>query len=464
MAYITHSVGVCLRYRAPASYHPNTVTTLVCEEFMPQRNCVCGTRLARDNGARLCGACQKRSLSALIAAPKVPRHFWDDPEIVAALADRHIGRVLEAYRLHGFHPKPISQATVASWCDLSQSQLSRIVHGPAVSDLAKLMRWAHALRIPPDLLWFTMPRSVDDAASEEDEVQRRQLLRSAIAGSGVTLSGSVLDQLDQLRRSLDRALAGDPVSEATLDRWEAMPSRYAQSYQSVAPSELLAGVAADFIELQRQMSARQASHHRVTLCRVSGRLAVLAGIFLAAQGDQRNAQAWFRTAGLASKVSDDRQLAGMALVRSGIVSLYHEAPTQALHSISKAKVLLGDAPTPWRARALVVEARSLAKIGKAGEARSLLHAAETAFEAMPSSALRDPALGFTERQFYFTSSNAYTHLGMTAEAEQMQRRAQALYQPNEHLDPALIELDRARCMLHERDPGRPSRAGDPQWP
>ena len=41
---------------------------------------------------------------------------------------------------------------------------------------------------------------------------------------------------------------------------------------------------------------------------------------------------------------------------------------------------------------------------------------------MPASALSDPALGYTERQFYFTVGNAYTHLGMTNEAEAMQTK------------------------------------------
>ncbi|MBF6331861.1 hypothetical protein [Nocardia transvalensis] len=297
-----------------------------------------------------------------------------------------------------------------------------------------------------------MPQGDDHLGDEEDDVHRRQLLRGIAATSSAAVSSSVLDQLENLRRSVERVLAPDCVTKATLDRWEGLPSTYGQQYQSVAPAELLTNVAADFAALRRHLAMRQSTRNRMTLCQVSGQLAVLAGIFLAAQGDRRSAQNWFRTAGLAAKESGDRRLAGTALVRSAIVSLYHGAPTQALCSLAEAQPLLGDAPTPARARALVVQARSLAKVGKTDEARSRLAASEDVFNAMPSSALRDPALGFTERQFYFTTGSAYTYLGMTAEAEQMHREALALYRPAEHLDPALIELDRARCMLVTHSP------------
>jgi hypothetical protein len=60
------------------------------------------------------------------------------------------------------------------------------------------------------------------------------------------------------------------------------------------------------------------------------------------------------------------------------------------------------------------------------------------------------ALGFTERQFWFTVGNAYTHLGLSAEANDAQTRALALYQPNEYLDPALIRLDQAACLVHDK--------------
>jgi tetratricopeptide (TPR) repeat protein len=372
---------------------------------------------------------------------------------------------------------------------LTQAQLSRTENGPAVTDLAKLIPIAHTLGIPADLLWFKLPKdrpskparpaisirsqdgsvaeatantdenisqaigqSAPDITNEEDDMQRRQLLHGILAGASSALPASALAnlvQLEQVRQSLDRLFEGSAIGTSTLERWDALPGEYGQRYQTVAPGQLLTDVASDFVELQYLLGQRQATKGRVTLCRASSQLATLAGIFLAAQGDKRSAQNWFYTAGLAASEAGDRQLAGLALVRSGIVFLYHGAPERALAKLAKAQFLLGTNPTSWRARALVVEARAQAKLGKANEAKQALIQAETTFQNMSATALRDPALGYTERQFYFTVGNAYTHLGMSDEAGQMQAQALSMYHASEYLDPALIQLDQAQCLVNQ---------------
>lgn len=135
-----------------------------------QRRCACGTRLARDNRADACTACQKAASRRLSASPTVPAAFWDDPDLKAALADWHIGRVIRAYRLHPLHHQSIPQAVVAAWFDLTQAQLSRIENGPAVTDLARLIPMARALDIPDEFLWFKLARqeaSVDAGRRSE---------------------------------------------------------------------------------------------------------------------------------------------------------------------------------------------------------------------------------------------------------------------------------------------------------
>src|SRR5205823_5591000 len=79
-------------------------------------------------------------------------------ELCKALDEWHIGRVIRAYRCHDFHgPKPLSQDVVAGWLNLTQTQISRIESGPAVTDLQRLVAWATTLQIPPDKLWFKIP-------------------------------------------------------------------------------------------------------------------------------------------------------------------------------------------------------------------------------------------------------------------------------------------------------------------
>lgn len=446
------------------------------------RYCTCGTLLARDNKGKRCMACQKVASQRMVEPPAVPASFWQSAEIAEALEAWHMGHVIRAYRLHEYHREAIPQAVVAHWFNLTQAQLSRIENGTPPTDLARLIPIAHTLGIPADLLWFKLPKEKHGQAElvngarrippsaetvprsggcskqsndqEEDDMRRRTLLQGFLAGAGSALSASAithLPQLEHVRQSFDWLLEGSEVGISTLGHWEALPAEYGQRYQVVAPAQLLTDVAADFVGLQQLLGRKQTTKGRITLCRVSSQLATLTGIFLAAQGDGRNAQNWFHTAGLAASEANDSQLAGLALVRSGIVSLYHGAPGQALRKLDKAQALLGARPTPWRARALVVEARSLARLGKRQEAQASLQEAETTFEDMPASALSDPALGYTERQFYFTVANAYTCLGMTSEAEAMQQQALSMYQPTAYLDPALIQLDQAHCLIRQGD-------------
>ncbi|MFD3427472.1 hypothetical protein [Nocardia fluminea] len=89
--------------------------------------------------------------------PLVAPGFWDAASIRAALNDRHMGKVIAAYRAHPAHPRPISQAQMGRWVGITQGQLSRIENGPPIKYLDRLVQWATLLTIPADLLWFQLP-------------------------------------------------------------------------------------------------------------------------------------------------------------------------------------------------------------------------------------------------------------------------------------------------------------------
>lgn len=131
--------------------------------------CHCGTRLARDNTTGLCGACTSKVRNQRVEPPLVPSSFWQTEGMREALASRHMGRVIHAYRTHPYHTRPIPQATVAHWVELNQAQLSRIENGQPIKDLDKLIQWAYTLRIPADLLWFTLPSFSNDATSSTND-------------------------------------------------------------------------------------------------------------------------------------------------------------------------------------------------------------------------------------------------------------------------------------------------------
>jgi hypothetical protein len=80
--------------------------------------------------------------------------FWDHPPLRQAATDRHMGRLIAAYRSHPAHGPRISQEIVGTWVNKSQAQICKIETGSAMVNLADLRDWARLLRVPRSLLWF----------------------------------------------------------------------------------------------------------------------------------------------------------------------------------------------------------------------------------------------------------------------------------------------------------------------
>ncbi|MFJ6149341.1 helix-turn-helix domain-containing protein [Micromonospora profundi] len=118
----------------------------------------CGARLARDNGSGRCTPCQAAERDRLSAPPVVPASFWDHEPVRRALAERHLGRVVRAYRCHPYHGRvALPQTVVAGWLGITQAQLSRVENGPPLVHLDRLAHWAQLLRVPAESLWFRLP-------------------------------------------------------------------------------------------------------------------------------------------------------------------------------------------------------------------------------------------------------------------------------------------------------------------
>jgi hypothetical protein len=118
----------------------------------------CGGRLARDNDSGRCAPCHAAERDRLSAPPEVPASFWSHPPLRAALAERHLGRVIRAYRHHPYHGRAaLPQVVVAGWLGITQAQLSRVENGPPLVHLDRLSHWAALLRVPEVQLWFSLP-------------------------------------------------------------------------------------------------------------------------------------------------------------------------------------------------------------------------------------------------------------------------------------------------------------------
>ncbi|MET7403466.1 helix-turn-helix transcriptional regulator [Dactylosporangium sp. NPDC005572] len=79
-----------------------------------------------------------------------------------ALAGRHMGRVVRAYRCHPWHGRsPLPQELVGGWLHLAQAQMSRLENGRPRKHLDWLTFVARTLRIPADRLWFQLDGDQD---------------------------------------------------------------------------------------------------------------------------------------------------------------------------------------------------------------------------------------------------------------------------------------------------------------
>jgi hypothetical protein len=100
--------------------------------------------------------------------------------------------------------------------------------------------------------------------------------------------------------------------------------------------------------------------------------------------------------------------------------------------------------------AWAVLARAAACMAQADAARKALRHAEDLFDTVENVA-DNSAYAFTPGQLHFYRSHALTTLGESRAAWKAQDDAIAAFGPGERLDPTLVRLDRALCMVNEGD-------------
>ncbi|WP_026421096.1 helix-turn-helix domain-containing protein [Actinokineospora inagensis] len=171
---------------------------------MSGRYCMrCGGRLARDTRVSMCAPCRQVSGVGTDHAPDLGLDFWTTDQMKDAFATREMGAVVRAYRYHPAHGhKALPQETVSRWLGtVTQSQLSRIESGRnKVDTLAKLIHYARALKMPANLLWFSLP---DEPGSiplpRSDEVLALPdgpLVPAASINTGSAIADTLLKTLD----------------------------------------------------------------------------------------------------------------------------------------------------------------------------------------------------------------------------------------------------------------------------
>jgi hypothetical protein len=186
----------------------------------------------------------------------------------------------------------------ARWLSISQTQLSRIENGRPIYDLDRLSQWAQVLRIPPELLWFSLP-------DEGDDVKRREFLTTsspatvgvvsasvAIPGSVAASSAPLHETLSGLRSRADALLDTQSVSLASLDSWEETADYYGFLALAAEPGAFLGQVAHDFSRVEGLLGQRQSLRAQKRLYRVMGQFAGLIAIMSNGMGWNAGMTRW----------------------------------------------------------------------------------------------------------------------------------------------------------------------------
>jgi hypothetical protein len=347
------------------------------------RHCHCGTRLAADQRGPLCSPCQRRSAGNETAAPSVPAGFWLAEPMAAALAARHIGKIIHAYRLHPWHGRVIPQTVAAAWARTDQAQVSRIEAGPPVHDLRRLAHWARVLRIPPRLLWFELPPPATAGQAADAEGVSPTRRRDLIAFSGLTLAGPAAErlerELDLVHLTLDRGTTSEErtaqLERAARDLSVRVENEDARN--SVNPAMRTLGTVRALLE-ERQPTGQQAR-----LVRVSAMLSVVVGEVLFDTGNLGRAREWYLAAGHAARDAGDQYLTDIALARQALIPTYSGDPHGVLALVGP-RLEQQPAPSPAAAWLRALAARAHATLGDlAGFQRSIHHAHKLMADSPP---------------------------------------------------------------------------------
>ncbi|MEU6037587.1 helix-turn-helix transcriptional regulator [Actinomadura sp. NPDC047616] len=357
---------------------------------------LCGGRLARDNPNEECAPCQARNRDRFLAPPSVPPDFWQAEPLRSALDDWHIGRAIRAYRHHSFHGhKPLSQELVGHWLGMTQAQLSRVESGPPITDLDRLVPWARALRIPPDLLWFKLPENRGRTAVEigrpprkpdvvgtvdldstpdvgENDVKRRVALQLlAYLGIGAGTLGT-----ESFRHLLDLFLTAEPRD---LNDWHLACDDHYHALRTRPPAQVREDVLIDLVMLKRQLE--EADTGSLTeLKRVEAALATLHANVLTRLGDHGTAIRWWRTAKRAADVTGDLELRlAVRATEAGHARHGQRSPQAVLRLSQDAMRLAGEHPSFGRALVACSEAKALGAVGRHAEAQRSLRTCEDLF-------------------------------------------------------------------------------------
>ncbi|WP_432847242.1 helix-turn-helix domain-containing protein [Amycolatopsis sp. CA-161197] len=323
-------------------------------------------------------------------APDLPADFWEQSDIRSPLLSQHFGRFLRAYR-SAQSPK-VKQADLAAWLGITQGQLSKLERSPAaIHDLVKLQKWAEALRVPADLLWFSGPQEgparltasvgpAEGAAQELSDVPRRDLLKSAGALAVSAASAGLLANAPW-QRLMDSVEKDRPVDMATVQLMQDRTADFHDNEHTAPARQLLEGLLRHRAVISALLANARTDAARNELVRTFGETEALVGWLHFDLGNSSEAvQSWRKTLKIA-KDSGDGPLAACALSYWSYLASSRNDTIPAIRLLQQAESYVpGNTAPATRSWVAAREAEELSRLGNETEAMRALERAFTAFD------------------------------------------------------------------------------------
>ncbi|GAA2773682.1 hypothetical protein [Kitasatospora cinereorecta] len=267
-----------------------------------------------------------------------------------------------------------------------------------------------------------------------------------------TPAGDPLDVLvDAARRVVESTLASSTVSATQLEILDERMMDLRRSYVFTPPATMLLELLRDLDEVRLLSQERQPAHVQVRLSEMTALLSTLIADALMKLGRIQQAQRWYGTARTAADDSGNTDLRARVRVQAAMLPYYYGNLDRAVDLARQARLLNRNRPTATGAFAAAAEARALARQGNADGARAAIDNAQELFSrSRQGTADIDDAWAFPLRRLWLYLSGAYTYLGDTVQARHVQSQALPLYPDRTGIDPALLHLEEAMCLIHER--------------
>ncbi|MGI5262368.1 XRE family transcriptional regulator [Streptomyces angustmyceticus] len=204
----------------------------------------------------------------------------------------------------------------------------------------------------------------------------------------------------------------------------------------------------DLQEVEGLAKDRQPASVQVRLAEMTAVLATLIADALMKLGDLHRSRSWYNTARHASDESGNLELRARVRAQAAMLPYYYGPLESAITLAREARIMTRNKPSPTAAFAAVAEARALAQQGDQVVAESRIRDARAIFEQIPATSDED-AFAFPVRRFLLYLSGAFTALGRVSQARKIQEDALALYPAGTVIDPALLRLEAALCLVHD---------------